>query len=113
MTWYMSLTPITRKIRLLVGALLEEVRITNSDYIGGIFSRGRKDTQEVVSVHNYKSVGCAISLGKASLPINSSGIPEAGVNGRSGFSKPLSVALIQVFGRMGKAIRGKRLAKTC
>src|SRR5215467_15928705 len=113
MTWYMSLTPIMRKIRLLVGALLEKVRITNSHYIGWIFSRGRENPQEVVGVHNYKSVGWTISLGKASLPINSSGIPEAGVNGRSGFSKPLSVALIQVFGRMEKAIRRKRLAKTC
>src|SRR5262249_22418416 len=73
MTWYMSLTPIMRKMGLLVGALLEEVRITNSHYIGWIFSRGRKDTQEVVSVHNYKSVGWTISLGKASLPVNSSG----------------------------------------
>ena len=100
-------------MRLLVSALPEEVSITNSDYIRWIFSRGRKDTQEGVSVHNYKSVGCTISFGKASLPINSSGIPEAGVNGRSGFSKPLSVALIQVFDRMGKAIRGKRLAKNC
>src|SRR5262252_2228984 len=104
----MSLT----KMRLLVSALLEEVRITNSDYIRWIFSRGRKETQEVASVHHYKSVGCATSLSKASFPINSSGIPEAGVNGCSGFGKPPSVALIQVFGRMGRAIRGKRLAKT-
>jgi hypothetical protein len=77
-----------------------------------MFSRGRKDPQEVVTVHDYKSMGCTISLGKASLPINSSGLPKAGVDGCSGLSKPPSVALIQVFRRMGRAIRGKRLAKT-
>jgi hypothetical protein len=91
----------------LVGALLKKVRITNFHYIHRIFSRGREDPQEVVSVDNDKSVGWTISLGKASLPINSSGIPEAGVNGCSGFSKPLAVALTQVFGRMGKGPQGE------
>jgi hypothetical protein len=105
------ITGIVLKMQLLVGALLKKVSFTNSHYTRRIFSRRRKDPQQVVSVHDYPGVGYAISLGKASLPINSTGIPEGGVNGCSRFGKPLSVALFRIFG-LGKVLWGKRLAKS-
>jgi hypothetical protein len=40
---------LTRNMRLLVSALLEKVRITNSHYTRWILSRGRKNPQQVVT----------------------------------------------------------------